>query len=355
MFKIDDSLFLKELNERIACHKTSFAGPITQEVLKIHREAWPFDTHFDPISGRFQYNQKFDDTYLDLSKGTFGQRFFAGLIGVFTPKGDNRPITGHITKTGFDRSFGGGASSGHANPHNLSFRLLGDPWERIKGEKAFLAQLVESDPNYALCVTPAEVRAAKQANKTALVFAVEGAHALGNPPSIFISKSVSEAQRKDRLESLKKDLGAAYLTLDHYCATDMSRAGICINPLSRWFWTTCGLTPFGKEIVNLAFDVGLLIDVAHSATQSVLDVCAQAQARGVPVFASHSGSQEIMQGFKGIRTKRVKRTLTFDSVKAIVKTGGCISVILGTQFLVNARYSHLRWQNDAHLSVYLEH
>ena len=43
------------------------------------------------------------------------------------------------------------------------------------------------------------------------------------------------------------------------------------------------------------------------------------------------------------------------AIKAIVETGGCIGVVIGTQFLVSARFNNFRKMTDMPLSTYLDH
>jgi len=350
---VSDAAYIDELNCQIRRHPTSFAGKMTQGLLDLHREAYPIDTHFDSISGRFQLGGDFEaETYEPgLSKPLpwLVVRLFRCLL----PHGQNKPLFNHANREGFNLGMGGAVSCGHANLQNILGRWAGESWSVIEAEHENLKREAAENENARLCSTVSETRAAAEAGARSLIFAVEGAHCLGASPWFG-----SETSRKDRLANLadlKRNKGAAYITLDHYCGTDISRAGVPLNPLSPWGWRRGGLTEFGERVVERAIDLGLVIDLAHSNTRSVLDTCRIAKRRGVPVLASHAGSRRIMTGLRSVKNTYTRRMLSDAAIKAIVETGGCIGVVIGTQFLVSARFNNFRKMTDMPLSTYLDH
>jgi len=75
-----------------------------------------------------------------------------------------------------------------------------------------------------------------------------------------------------------------------------------------------GLTGEGEELVKLANELGMLIDLAHASKQTVLDVASISRK---PVIVSHANAR---------RLKDSPRNLDDDMIEAVVKTGGVIGV-----------------------------
>ena len=362
----DDRAYIAGLNRQIDAHPMSFRGRMDAGVLELHRRAYPIDTHFDAISGCFQFGADFGaETFKPVCRD-WKQRLALTVAPLFMPKGHNRPLTGHANREGFLLGMGGAVSPAHANPHNILGNRAGDPWPLVRAEHDNLAAEAGAQPGTRLCATADEARRAKTEGAPCLIFGLEGVHALGPLPKPGAPDAEeSRARRLANLAALKSEFHAACITLDHYCATDASRAGMVGNPWLAWSRRTRDLTGFGRQVVTRAFDLGLLVDLAHTATAPLLAVCAMAQARGVPVIATHSGSRRVMQGMRAaIRreagravrpNRRTARMLEDECIRQIVATGGAIGVIFGTQFLVNMRYRDFTGANDAPLSVLLEH
>ena len=75
-----------------------------------------------------------------------------------------------------------------------------------------------------------------------------------------------------------------------------------------------GLTGEGEELVRLADDIGLLIDLAHASKQTVLDVASISKK---PIIVSHANARKL---------KDSRRNLDDEMIEAVVKTGGVIGV-----------------------------
>lgn len=75
-----------------------------------------------------------------------------------------------------------------------------------------------------------------------------------------------------------------------------------------------GLTDQGEELVRLANELGVVIDVSHSSRQTTLDVTAISKK---PVIATHSNVMALKQHY---------RNLDDAEIEGIVKTGGVIGV-----------------------------
>jgi microsomal dipeptidase-like Zn-dependent dipeptidase len=75
-----------------------------------------------------------------------------------------------------------------------------------------------------------------------------------------------------------------------------------------------GLTPFGRQIIGLMEDKGMIVDIAHCSHQCVADVLALARR---PVVSSHGGVQA---------TCKVNRNLTDDEIRGVARTGGVVGI-----------------------------
>lgn len=75
-----------------------------------------------------------------------------------------------------------------------------------------------------------------------------------------------------------------------------------------------GLTHFGRQIVGMMEQKGMIVDIAHLSHSGVAEVLAMAKR---PVVSSHGGVQA---------TCNVNRNLTDDEIKGVAKTGGIIGI-----------------------------
>lgn len=75
-----------------------------------------------------------------------------------------------------------------------------------------------------------------------------------------------------------------------------------------------GLTPFGRQIVGMMEDRGMIVDIAHCSHACVADVLKMARR---PVVSSHGGVQAVCP---------VNRNLTDDEIRGLARTGGVIGI-----------------------------
>jgi membrane dipeptidase len=78
-----------------------------------------------------------------------------------------------------------------------------------------------------------------------------------------------------------------------------------------------GLTPLGKSVIERLMDLGVLIDLAHASDALANDVLDLAEARGVPVIASHSGARALMD---------IERNVSDAMARRVAQTGGAVGV-----------------------------
>ncbi len=104
-----------------------------------------------------------------------------------------------------------------------------------------------------------------------------------------------------------------------------------ITPL--WFGETCiggshntdqGLTPFGKQALERAVALGIILDISHASVASADDIFAISEAHHRPVIATHSDAYELCP---------VSRNLHNDQIDRIVRCGGLIGINLYQGFL----------------------
>jgi membrane dipeptidase len=143
-----------------------------------------------------------------------------------------------------------------------------------------------------LARTPAEALEAKKLGKLALIAALEGADGLEGD--------------LERLHELH-DRGLALLQLVHFRANE-------IGHIQTWPYTPGGLTAFGREVVQEANRLGIILDLAHANPETIHDVL---QASRHPVLFSHTGALAL---------KKLDRHLGDTEMRAIAEGGGVIGI-----------------------------
>lgn len=145
----------------------------------------------------------------------------------------------------------------------------------------------------------AGIRAAKQANRIAIMIGVEGGHAI-----------------EDSLDILREfyDAGSRYMTLTHvntnnWCDSsgDAGKHG--------------GLTRFGREVVSTMNDIGMIVDISHVSDKAFFHVI---ETTRVPVVATHSSCRAIC---------RHPRNMTDEMLKTLAKNGGVCMINFFSAFI----------------------
>jgi membrane dipeptidase len=149
------------------------------------------------------------------------------------------------------------------------------------------------------CADTAGIRAAKSADKHAILIGVEGGHAI-----------------EDSLDTLRDFYarGARYMTLTHvntnnWCDSsgDAPRHG--------------GLTDFGREVVRTMNDLGMIVDVSHISDAAFAQVI---ETTRVPVVATHSSCRALC---------RHPRNMTDDMLRALAGNGGVCMINFFSAFI----------------------
>ena len=115
-----------------------------------------------------------------------------------------------------------------------------------------------------------------------------------------------------------------------------------VNPLAGSCWTGEGLTDQGREFIQEAQRLGIVIDVSHLSEQAFWDLVDITQA---PIVASHSNSKACCNS---------ARNLSDDQFRAIRDLGGLVGMNLYAPFLNEsgkASFADVRRHLDHWLSL----
>lgn len=118
-----------------------------------------------------------------------------------------------------------------------------------------------------------------------------------------------------RLEILYRD-GVRFLTLVW--------AGESI--IGGAFDTDAPLTAFGRRVTEECFRLGIVPDLSHASDVMIDEVLTMAEARGMPVVATHSNSRSVF---------RHPRNLTDEAFCRIAALGGIVGISLAPQHLTD--------------------
>ena len=163
-------------------------------------------------------------------------------------------------------------------------------------------QVQKHPQDLALCTTTAEVRAAHDQGKIAVLMGIEGGHMINNDLAV--------------LRQFAK-LGARYMTLTH--TADLDWAGSSGDDAKH-----IGLSPFGKTVVLEMNKLGMMVDISHVSDKTFYDALAIGKA---PMIASHSSCRAICDA---------PRNMTDEMIKALAAKGGVIQINYHVGFLSQA-------------------
>ncbi len=127
-------------------------------------------------------------------------------------------------------------------------------------------------------------------NGTKILLSLEGTDCLRDPYDLY----------------LLKDLGLRCVGLTWNYDTKFAAAAMSKKDY--------GLTGSGEEIVRIANEQGVIVDVAHGSRNTILDTCSVSTS---PVISSHGNIKKVHDH---------ARNLDDDSIEAIVKTGGVVGI-----------------------------
>ncbi len=169
--------------------------------------------------------------------------------------------------------------------------------EQIEIARQMIARYPDT---FTLASTAADIRAAKAAGKIGGMLGAEGGHAIENS-----------------LGALRAyyDLGVRYMTLTHNKHTDWADSAIDESPGHG------GLTPFGEQVVHEMNRIGMLVDLSHTAADTMRDAIRVSEA---PVIFSHSDVWALC---------KIPRNVPDDVIKMLPKNGGVLMVSFVSGFI----------------------
>jgi membrane dipeptidase len=170
----------------------------------------------------------------------------------------------------------------------------------LKGADVFDEVCARCADTVAPVRTPVEFRQAVAMGRIAAILGVEGGHAL-----------------EGRLENLDRfyERGVRVLTVTWSNSNELGDSSSDENKPND------GLSSLGRRAVRRMNELGMIVDVSHSADRTVFDILDTSLS---PVIASHSG----------IRARRdFNRNLTDEQIRAIGAHGGVIGVVFLPYFL----------------------
>ncbi|CAL4183886.1 unnamed protein product [Meganyctiphanes norvegica] len=146
--------------------------------------------------------------------------------------------------------------------------------------------------------------------RLASLMGMEGGHALGS--SMGVVRSLY-------------DLGVRYITLTHKCHTPWAECADKTKDQPN----SPGLTPYGKKLVLEMNRLGMMVDLSHSSSQTVLDVLSITRA---PVIFSHSGVRKICP---------INRNVEDSILKQMPENGGVVLISFYNEFLTCSKYANI--------------
>jgi microsomal dipeptidase-like Zn-dependent dipeptidase len=183
------------------------------------------------------------------------------------------------------------------------WRWPADPWAAVRRQLDDLRREAKT-ARCRLATTAADIEAARDAGRPAVMLGLEGADVLGEDPT--------------RLAALHA-AGVRVIGLVHFAdnalgTIAMSWNGQASSPAVRASRRSPGLTARGTEAVAEMNAHGILIDVAHADRATILAVCERTTA---PVICSHTGARSLHD---------FPRYLSDDEIRTIKATGGLVGL-----------------------------
>ncbi|MBV6416941.1 MAG: hypothetical protein CMLOHMNK_01559 [Steroidobacteraceae bacterium] len=180
--------------------------------------------------------------------------------------------------------------------------MKGGGFARMQLEQIDIARrLIDTYPDvFRFAGSAADIRAAHAAGRIASLLGIEGGHAI-----------------EDSLGALRAyyDLGVRYMTLTHNSHTDWADSAMPETPKSG------GLSPFGEQVVREMNRLGMLVDLSHTAPDTMRDAIAVSKA---PVIFSHAAARGLVD---------IPRNVPDDVIRSLPGNGGVLMVTFVAGFV----------------------
>jgi len=151
-----------------------------------------------------------------------------------------------------------------------------------------------------LALTAADVRRLHAEGKKAALIGVENGYPLKNDVGLLREYFA---------------LGARYMSLTHNGHNDLADSSSIRTELGDVNVEHGGLSPLGLSVVAEMNKVGIMVDVAHAAKSTVLEIARVSQA---PIISSHHALKHFVN---------IPRNLDDEELLAIKATGGVVQIV----------------------------
>jgi microsomal dipeptidase-like Zn-dependent dipeptidase len=183
------------------------------------------------------------------------------------------------------------------------WRWPADPWAAVRRQLDELRREAET-ARCRLATTTADIEAARDAGRPAVMLGLEGADVLGEDPTRLAALHAAGVRVIGLVHFADNALGTIAMSWNGQASSAAVRA-------SR---RAPGLTARGAEAVAEMNARGILIDVAHADRATMIAVCERTTA---PVICSHTGARSLHD---------FPRYLGDDEIRRIKATGGLVGL-----------------------------
>jgi membrane dipeptidase len=185
-------------------------------------------------------------------------------------------------------------------------KAVGQAEEKYDGIGRMLMQYPD---RIRLATTPAQVMANRHAGLLSAMIGIENSYSLGH-----------DLHRLDAAY----DRGARYVGLVHVGNNDLCSSSLPDAKLGEPAMNSAadhGMTAFGRQVVERANQLGMMVDISHASDRCVRDALRYSKA---PLIASHSAARAVLDH---------PRNLPDDLLRAMAAKGGVIQVVAYKEFL----------------------
>ncbi len=243
---------------------------VSDEALRIHREALVVDLHADSLLWPRDLTLEGQGGHVDFPRMQRG-----GLDAV-----------GFTTATAF---FGlAGLKAFH---DRWPFATWFSPWERLRFQLGKMQAWVDAG-EVALTTNAAALRSHHEAGRVSVFHGIEGAHALGDNVS--------------RVEEVAA-LGVLFISPVHL--SDNAYGGSSSG-------SDRGLSALGRDLVEVMNRAGVMLDLAHASPATFDDAIALTE---LPPLVSHAGVRAVHNSWRNLSDRQIR---------AVAERGGVIGIML---------------------------
>jgi membrane dipeptidase len=250
---------------------------LTEEALRIHREALLIDGHND-LPWRFREKKDLSFQHIDISR----------------PQSDLHTDIPRLRQGGVGAQFWSAYVPAESMKDHTAVRQT---LEQID----VIYRMVRAYPDtFAMAYSADDIVRIHQQGKIASLIGLEGGHSIDNSLGVL---------------RMLYALGARYMTLTHSETLDWADSATD-EPKHH------GLTPFGEDVVREMNRLGMMVDISHVSAETMRHALRISRA---PVIASHSSAYALAAH---------PRNVPDDVLRAIAKNGGVVMVNFFPGFIV---------------------